>query len=341
MPGMDGFALAEEIARTAHRDAARVMMLTSGGQRGDGARCRALGISAYLPKPIRQTDLLRAIRMALSASGTGTLITRHSLVSPVAERQPSAARQLHVLVAEDNQVNQQLAFRLLEKKGHRVTLVANGREAVAAIEREQFDLILMDVQMPEMSGLEATAAIRSRENGGSRTPIIAMTARVLKGDREECLAAGMDDYVSKPLSPKALFQAVDAATAGPPRPSQEPLAAIGDGLVAHMGGDRALLRELAAVFLQDYPARLAAVRAAVGQRDPRALEAAVHALRGAAANFGADEAVAAAMRLETMARERNLGGVEAAFAELFGCMTRFTADLRALTAEGDLSLSPG
>ncbi|HMH57450.1 MAG TPA: response regulator, partial [Gemmatimonadales bacterium] len=330
MPGMDGFALAEEIARTAHREAARVMMLTSGGQRGDGARCRALGISAYLPKPIRQTDLLRAIRMALSASGTGTLITRHSLVSPAAERQPSAARQLHVLVAEDNQVNQQLAFRLLEKKGHRVTLVANGREAVAAIEREQFDLILMDVQMPEMSGLEATAAIRGRENGGRRTPIIAMTARVLKGDREECLAAGMDDYVSKPLSPKALFQAIDAATSGPPRPSQEPLAVIGDGLVAHMGGDRALLRELAAIFLQDYPARLAAVRAAVGQRDPGALEAAVHALRGAAANFGADEAVAAAVRLETMARERNLGGVEAAFAELFGCMTRFTVELGGL-----------
>jgi PAS domain S-box-containing protein len=330
MPGMDGFALAEEIARTAHREAARVMMLTSGGQRGDGARCRALGISAYLPKPIRQTDLLRAIRMALSTSGTGTLITRHSLVSPAAERQPTAARQLHVLVAEDNQVNQQLAFRLLEKKGHRVTLVANGREAVAAFEREQFDLILMDVQMPEMSGLEATAAIRGRENGGRRTPIIAMTARVLKGDREECLAAGMDDYVSKPLSPKALFQAIDAATSGPPRPSQEPLAVIGDGLVAHMGGDRALLRELAAIFLQDYPARLAAVRAAVGQRDPRALEAAVHALRGAAANFGADEAVAAAVRLETMARERNLGGVEAGFAELFGCMTRFTVELGGL-----------
>ncbi len=212
MPDMDGFAVAEEIAKR-RQHVPTVMMLTSGGVRGDGARCRALGIGAYLTKPVRQSDLLKAIRLALGAGDaarTGALlITRHSLAEGAGHSPRSAGRSLRVLVAEDNLVNQQLVTRLLEKRGHLVLVVGNGREAVAAYKKERFDVILMDVQMPEMGGFEATAAIQAHEHGHGCPPIIAMTARVMKGDHEACIAAGMDGYVAKPLSLKSLYDQID------------------------------------------------------------------------------------------------------------------------------------
>jgi len=209
MPDMDGFALADRMRqRTA--SAPTVMMLTSGGQRGDGARCRELGIAGYLTKPVRPSDLLQAIRLVLTApleGGRRGLVTRYSLTASA--RQLAAPKTLSILLAEDNRVNQQLAVKLLEKQGHTVRVAENGRAALGALEAGRFDLILMDVQMPEMSGLEATAAIRAREQEtGGHLPIIAMTARALNGDQEACLAAGMDGYISKPVSPKLLAEAI-------------------------------------------------------------------------------------------------------------------------------------
>jgi CheY-like chemotaxis protein len=203
MPEMDGFTLIERIRQMRGFSAAVVVMLTSAGHRGDAARCQELGISAYLLKPIRQSELREAMARVLGAPakyGAIPLVTRYSMGDG---RDP--ANILRVLLAEDNAVNQRLASRLLEKRGHIVQVVANGREALAVLEKETFDLIFMDVQMPEMDGFEATAAIRKKEQGSEvRQPIIALTAHAMKGDRERCVSAGMDGYLSKPIRAQEL-----------------------------------------------------------------------------------------------------------------------------------------
>jgi CheY-like chemotaxis protein len=203
MPKMDGFELVERIRERPELSTATIMMLTSSGHRGDAERCQKLGVCAYLLKPVRQSELREAIARVLGAreqEGRIPLITRYSL-GDARDRSDS----LQVLVAEDNAVNQRLIVRLLEKRGHRVVLVDNGLQALAALEKESFDLVLMDVQMPEMDGFEATAAIRTRErSGGSHQTIVALTAHAMKGDREKCLALGMDGYLSKPVRPQDL-----------------------------------------------------------------------------------------------------------------------------------------
>jgi len=206
MPGMDGFTLAERIKLDPRLAGAIIMMLTSGGQRGDAARCRELGVSAYLTKPIGESDLLRATLQVLGkgepAARQAQLVTRHSL--------GEGRKRLRVLVVEDNAVNQILAKRLVEKQGHSAAAVASGREALEALERGTFDLVLMDVQMPDVDGLEAAAAIRQRErHTGAHLPIIAMTAGAMQGDKERCLEAGMDAYVSKPVNVSELFTAIE------------------------------------------------------------------------------------------------------------------------------------
>ena len=205
MPEMDGFTLAEHIQKNPTLAGATIMMLTSAGHLGDAARCRQLGISAYLVKPIRQGELLEAICRVLRKapeSAEAPLVTRHLL--------REEHRRQSILLAEDNAVNQTLAVRLLEKRGYRVTVAENGRRALEALKRGKFDAILMDLQMPEMDGFEAVAAIRAKEReSGGHIPIIAMTAHALKGDQEQCLAAGMDGYVSKPIRTSELFATLE------------------------------------------------------------------------------------------------------------------------------------
>jgi two-component system sensor histidine kinase/response regulator len=203
MPKMNGFELIEKIRERPELSTATIMMLTSAGHRGDAARCQELGIAAYLLKPIRQSELREAIARVLGArpqDGAIPLITRFSVQDA---REPDAF--LRILLAEDNLVNQRLAVRLLEKRGHYVAVAANGLEALAALEKESFHLVFMDVQMPEMDGLEATAAIREKEKlSGLHQPIIALTAHAMKGDREKCLAGGMDGYLTKPIRSQEL-----------------------------------------------------------------------------------------------------------------------------------------
>jgi two-component system, sensor histidine kinase and response regulator len=193
---VDGFTLVEQIRQgDAFADTA-MLMLTSAGQRGDAARCRSLGIAAYLTKPVSQFQLVDAMRLALGRRSDETaateLITRHSL--------PANPSELRILLAEDNSVNQKVARRMLEKEHHSVTVVGDGLEALDALERQPFDLILMDIQMPEMDGFQAAIAIREKERtSGGHIPIIALTAHAMAGDRDRCLTAGMDGYVSKPI----------------------------------------------------------------------------------------------------------------------------------------------
>jgi len=224
MPDMDGFTLVERLRQGSDPAAeAKVIMLTSAGQRGDAVRCRELGVAAYLTKPVGQSELFECVARVLgtprSGAGAAALITQHTL--------REEKRKLQVLLAEDNAVNQKLAARLLEKHGHRVTVTANGREALAALaalDQESFDVVLMDVQMPEMDGFEATAAIRIREHGtGRHLPIIAMTAHAMRGDEERCLAAGMDGYISKPIKAQELIDLLEGLSVVTPSVLEHPI----------------------------------------------------------------------------------------------------------------------
>jgi two-component system, sensor histidine kinase and response regulator len=304
MQDMEGCALLKTI-----KDAAdtRVMLITSKGSPGDAARCRELGIAAYLPKPVDPSTLLDAISAALNTSGmdnvSKSLVTRHSL--------REGSNSLRVLLAEDNTMNQILAERLVRKRGHSVVVVNNGREALAALDKNDFDLVLMDVQMPEMSGLEATSAIRKKEKTtGRHIPVIAMTAFAMKDDKDRCLAAGMDGYVSKPIEKAVLFEAIEKLTgvAGEDfdhKKEEKIDNSVFDekAAIQYVDGDLELLGRVVGMFLSDYPKRLEQIRKSILDQDARGLEFAAHTLKGSAANLFAQNLVEQAAILEDMGRD--------------------------------------
>ncbi|MEO8484473.1 MAG: response regulator, partial [Acidobacteriota bacterium] len=313
MPDLDGFEVAENISKRHELAGATVMMLTSSGRYGDASRCRELGIVAYLTKPVRQADLLDAIRNALSYNAGLPVPAPVHLMAAVPVRR-------RVLVAEDNLVNQRVVVGLLTKRGHDVTTVCNGREALAAVERGHFDLVLMDIQMPEMGGLEATAAIRARELiSGGHLRIVALTAHAMRGDAERFLAGGMDAYISKPIDRLDLFAAVEQGPFTRPSPSAAtPPAAVFDraALVGRMGGDDALAQQVTEAFLLDCPVQMRLIKAAVDGDDTVALRAAAHALKGSAANVGARQLSEACAALELRAGGGHIDHADAAWLRL-------------------------
>jgi signal transduction histidine kinase/CheY-like chemotaxis protein len=315
MPEMDGFTLAEEINRHPNLAVPVLMMLSSSDRPGDPQRCRQLGLARYLIKPVKQSDLLEAILEALGDRDENRPDGRTATgVAPAAGEPPGPRTRWRVLLAEDNVVNQKLAVHLLEKQGHEVVVANDGKEALAQLERQSFDLVLMDVQMPEIDGLEAAAQIRASEKGtGRHVPIVAMTAHAMKGDRERCLEAGMDDYVSKPIQARELLNVM--ARVAPPSAGAATVVDA-DTALQTLGGDPALLHQLAHAFLDDYPRSLAQVRAAVTAGAATAVERAAHSLKGAVGVFGAPSAVAAAQRLETLGRLGALEEATGAFAAL-------------------------
>ena len=306
MPEMDGFAMAGRVQEVADLAGTPMIMLSSAGQQRDAARCRELGVATYLTKPVKQSDLLDAITTVMArASAAGSRPAVPAAPAPVAPE--AARRRLRILVAEDNPVNQRLAVRLLEKHGHEPVVVGDGRQALEAVAAGGFDVVLMDVQMPNLDGLEATRLLRDRERdsgaGAPRLPVIAMTAHAMKGDRERCIEAGCDDYVSKPIRPQDLFAAIDRRVARPDPPVPDPGTCFDRAsALAGLDGDEALLRDLAELFLADCPRLLAAFRGAVAARDPARIARAAHAIKGSVANFGAPAATAAAQRLESLGR---------------------------------------
>jgi two-component system sensor histidine kinase/response regulator len=300
MPEMDGFMLAEEIAREPGLVGSTLMMLSSADRRENISRCRELGVRAYLNKPIRRAELQAAILAVLGGSPGQELHAANGARRPIA----AGPRPLHVLLTEDNAVNQKLAVRLLEKRGHSVVLAGNGREAIETLARESFDVVLMDVQMPEMDGFEATRRIRESERAtGRHVPIIAMTAHAMKGDRERCLAEGMDGYISKPLRPSELFEAVEGL-ASVVEPEPVPVAAPFDAALAlkSVGSDRELLCDIIETFLDECPRLTAALAAALQRGDAATALRAAHTLKGALSTLGASEASSLAQQIETRAR---------------------------------------
>ena len=321
LPDIEGFDLAEAM-RSADPPPQCVIMLAGEGRRGDGARCRELGIAAYLPMPVIASDLLNAILLSVDpiddkSGDRSALITRHSL--------REQKRQLRILLAEDNVVNQTLALRLLGKLGHQADVASNGEEALALHARNRYDLVLMDVQMPVMGGFEATARIREREAAGAaRTPIVAMTAHAMKGDRERCLAAGMDGYLPKPVHAPKLVEVLIHHTGHDdpaPPPADEPATVSGPvfergKVLFNLGGDEELLEQLIAMYAEDESRLVGNIEAAVAGGDADALHNAAHALKGAVSNFCASRAQASALQLERIGRDKQLADAPRALDEL-------------------------
>jgi two-component system, sensor histidine kinase and response regulator len=312
MPGMSGLEVAERMRAEGNLEATPIVVLTSAGLEWDALRASTLGISASLTKPVRRSVLLKAVVAAIGRS-FGVERGRQTMAAAPAAPVKTGTR---VLVAEDNLVNTRVVNAMLEKKGFTVVSVTNGIEAVEAVRSSHFDVVLMDMQMPEMDGLEATRCIRAAEAGtGRHLPIIALTARAMKGDREECEAAGTDGYLSKPVRAADLFQLLHRIIGEPAHAADVDAAAEApafdqDDVLARVSGDRQLLAELVEVFTQETPRALLEIRRSVDNNDPSRLERAAHRLRGSIMAFGADLAAQAALALEALGRGGVLTGAE-------------------------------
>ncbi len=341
MPGMDGFTLVEQIRQTPQLAPVTIMMLTSGGHRSDAQRCRSVGVLFYLYKPVRKRELLAAI---LAALGQNQSVLLSSAVGPNTHTEDAGqCKGLTILLAEDNQVNQTVATRMLEKMGHVVVIAGNGNEALSMLATRTFDLVLMDIQMPEMDGLTTTRRIREAEQSTQqRLPIVAMTAHAMKGDRERCIEAGMDGYVSKPISRQLLEEAIAGAlhsrpdtraVAGSMQP-QEAAADAWDPLktLEKLGGDEKLFDEVITIFLDAGPKHLASLRQAIACGSAKVVEEIAHALRGELGYFGISEVSRGARELEEMARNADLRNAEKVYTQFELELTQVLTSMRGMAA---------
>jgi PAS domain S-box-containing protein len=310
MPGLDGFATAQALREIPGCADMALLMLSSAGIKGDARRSRDVGFAAYLTKPFTREELLSVLRRVrqVPMAANAPLVTRHL----VADQRNS----LDVLLVEDQVVNQMLATALLRRWGHRVTLAENGALALERLQAKRFDVVLMDMMMPVMDGLEATRRWRALESA-PRTPIIAMTANAMQSDRDRCIEAGMDDYISKPFEPAALRQMLqrdvpgaDAALNHPGRrkaPAAPVVVAVHfDYHLALRAADQEVVEIIAAAFTVQWPKDLHEMQLALQQSDPQPLLYVAHALKGTLAMFGARPAVQLAQRLESLAEDGNL-----------------------------------
>ena len=304
MPGMNGFDLVRVI-RERHVGAKVILMIASADELRDASRCRDLD-TPYITKPVTHSQVMDTIVTALGLSAAED---RGDMPAPRNGR-AEAAVPLTILIAEDNVINQELVTSILRKRGHRVTVVSNAQAAIEALDRESFDIVLMDCQMPEMDGFQATATIRAHEAAtGGHVRIVAMTASAMEGDRERCLEAGMDDYVAKPIHTPELLKVVEA------RPAQESAAAPlppvdslvdRDALLERVDGDLDLLKRMVEPFVSDCARVVGTIRVAVGRQDCRTLERSAHFLKGSVGNFCAPALFDLALRLERLAKAGDL-----------------------------------
>lgn len=302
MPGMDGFAVAEQLRARAELSSTAVMMLSSAFRSGDIARCEQLGIRAFLTKPVTQEELLDAILQAVSPAEAASSEADATVA-------PASIRKLRILLVEDNAVNRAVALGILSKRGHETEIAVSGGEAVERAVAREFDVILMDVQMPGVDGLEATRRIRKfeKENGKPRVLIIAMTAHAMEGDRERCFAAGMDRYVAKPIVREEFLAVIEKNDDTP--------AESGNGeidrafLLSQFEGDTAMMEEVLGIFRENAPVMLEELMVSVREEDIEGIREKAHTLKGALGSLGLKEAAEAAAQLERTAEEEN-GRVE-------------------------------
>jgi CheY-like chemotaxis protein len=342
MPQMDGFELVERIKRDPRYANTSMVVLTSAGEPGDASRCRQLQVAEYLTKPVQQIQLRDALQKVMGLSRQAASKSRLETNAPWIER-AQGLTGLRILVAEDNPVNQLLVVRLLEMRNHQPVVVGTGVEAVGALSKHRdtgFDLVLMDVQMPMMDGLEATRIIREREkNQGGHIPIIAMTAHAMKGDRERCVAAGMDGYISKPLQVQELYAILDEVTDRSSEAKREPVIGKEDAEVldratalANLGGDEDVLAEVAQTFLVECSRLMSEVREAIHRRNSSALEHAAHSMKGSVGTFAARKAFETARRLEELGHEGKLTDAEGVFASLEAEINRLKPEMESLVS---------
>ncbi|MGW8322987.1 MAG: response regulator, partial [Thermodesulfobacteriota bacterium] len=300
MPGMDGKTLGQKIKEDPGLRDTRLVMLTSVGSRGESAELQRIGFAAYLTKPVKFSQLydclVTVLGVTVTQEETGKrsqqIITRHTL-------REEKKRRIRILVADDNVVNQKVALRILQKLGYRADAVANGQEAVTALETIPYDLVLMDVQMPDMNGFEATRLIRDSESRVLRhdIPIIAMTAHALKGDREKCLEAGMNDYLSKPVTALALNEILEKSlAAGPSATLINPESGPRHAKPVHIpriqaiaDGDLAFEQDLIESYVSQTEQHLKALESSIHERNGKEREHWAHTIKGSSANAGAKE----------------------------------------------------
>jgi signal transduction histidine kinase/DNA-binding response OmpR family regulator len=335
MPDMDGVAVARAITDDPVIAGVRTVLLTSSAQRGEAREAGDAGVDGFLAKPVRQSYLYDCLATVMGDRERVTpLVTRNRLVE---ER---GRKRRRVLVVEDNQVNQRLATVLLEKMGYRVDVVGDGIEAVRAVARVPYAAVLMDCHMPKLDGYEATAQIRRLEAGREHTPIIAMTASAMEGDRQRCLAAGMDDYVSKPVNESDLAAVLDLhrrETVDGPQLTRNASNDIDADVVAKLhvlAGEGELLADLGRLFDGEAVNRISTMREAVSKGESASLAAAAHALKSSAASLGALQVAASCGYLETLGRAGDLSAVEELVAELVEQLLRFNQAFGAVSARG-------
>jgi signal transduction histidine kinase/CheY-like chemotaxis protein/HPt (histidine-containing phosphotransfer) domain-containing protein len=324
MPEMDGFQLARAIKADPTIASTHLVILTSTGERGDAAIARQAGIAAYLTKPVRQSHLFDCLTMVFSKSGVSAmpsasapkLVTKHTLV----EGKKMSPKL--ILLAEDNVVNQKVAIRQLQKLGYRCDAVANGREAIEALGRIPYDLVFMDCQMPEMDGYEATAEIRRTETEPNHTPIVAMTAHALEGDREKCIAAGMDDYITKPVKPEALQSVLTRFLSEVPNEEgkvksipADPLPVDMERLREALGDDPQDFSDTLNLYLEDMSKNLERLDQAVQSGNREEIESISHNCAGASANCGMVAVVKSLGELEAAGRDGQLANAPSALCQ--------------------------
>ena len=348
MPNMDGFELATRVKATPLQHEPTLIMLTSGNQSGESERARGLGIAAYLTKPVRQSELYDTLMRSLgspakpaptAASTPVQSLSRDAATSP---DRPEGVRVLQILLAEDHVVNQKVAVGLIKGLGHETVVVGDGRQAVAAWQEGSFDLILMDISMPEMDGFEALAAIREAERpSGRHIPVVALTAHAMKGDRERCIDAGFDNYLSKPIRSTDLRTIIEGITDRPDESSllssePEPTTPSGEfhyaEALAGLGDDEALLVEVITLFLDDYPRLIGEIDAAIAAADLAQLGRLVHSIRGVASNFAIPVVLRAAQTLESLTKAGDAARLSSACDDLKAAVARVQPELEAVTA---------